>query len=229
MHHPAFALASVGNWSSLGASPDMRPKLLFDLAEVLTTGLLGVEQVIARAEGMPVQRVAEIVAGPCLWTLFRGEITEAEFLSRIQAEGGWQMSLPELSLTMRGFLRGRVPGMPEFVELLARDCDLYLLSDHAREWIPSVEECHPFLGLFRKRYYSFALGCVKRDGRPFRMVLDDLGIGPSELFFVDDSPGNVATAREIGIEAVVFQGREHLEPVVDTWIQRRRMATVFLS
>lgn len=204
----------------------MRPKLLFDLSEVLITGLIGVEDVIARAEGMPARDVAEIIAGPHLWTLFKGEITEAEYLRRIQGEGGWRISPAELSLTMKSFLRGRIPGMPELVEQLARDCDLYLLSDHAREWIPSVEDWHPFLRQFQKRCYSFELGCVKHEGRPFRMVLDDLGIGPSEILFVDDSASNVATARKVGIEAVVFRSRPILEPTLDHWIRRGRLNAV---
>ena len=209
--------------AELGPNAEMRPKLLFDLSEVLIAGLYGIEHVIAQTASMPPEKIVEVVSGPHLWSLFKGEITEGEYLTRILSEGGWQrMDAAGLSRAMTTLFRAGVAGMPELVKDLSRECDLYLLSDHAREWIPSVEAWHPFLSLFMKRYYSFALGSVKREGRPFRLVLDDLRIQASEIFFVDDSAANVARAREHGIEATVFQGRSTLEPQLNAWIRRRR-------
>lgn len=201
----------------------MRPKILFDLSEVLIGGFYGIEQIIARAEGVPVDRVRPIVAGPHLWALCSGAMNEDAYLQKILEEGGWtRLTKQGLAREIRGLFRVTVPGMPEYLAELSRSNDLYLLSDHAREWIPDVVAFHPFMALFKKRYYSFEVGSVKREGKPFRHVLQDLRIRPDDLFFVDDSAANVAKARENGIESVVFRNRAELEPVLHAWLMRKQ-------
>ncbi len=51
-------------------------------------------------------------------------------------------------------------------------------------------------------YYSCELGTVKPEPAFFERVLDDLGLGPAEVVFVDDSPANVEGARAAGLRAV---------------------------
>lgn len=201
----------------------MRPKILFDLSEVLIGGFYGIEQIVARAEGLPVERVRPIVAGTNLWALCSGSINEDAYLERILAEGGWtKFTKQSLAKEIRGLFRATIPGMPEYVAELSKSCDLYLLSDHAREWIPDVVAFHPFMALFKKRYYSFEVGSVKREGKPFLHVLQDLRIKPSEIFFIDDSAANVAKAREAGLEAALFKDRAGLEPRLSEWIRRKQ-------
>jgi HAD superfamily hydrolase (TIGR01509 family) len=201
----------------------MRPKILFDLSEVLIGGFYGIEQVIARSEGLPVEKVRPIVAGDALRALCSGEISEAQYIDRIQSQGGWHgMTRQQLAQAIRGLFKVTIPTMPEYVAELSRECDLYLLSDHAREWIPDVVSYHPFFTHFKRRFYSFEVGSIKREGKPFRHVLDALGIQASDIFFVDDSKANVAKARENGIEATVFTSRAALEPVLRDWIRRQQ-------
>lgn len=53
---------------------------------------------------------------------------------------------------------------------------------------------------------SYEHGTTKRDPRLFSIALDELGWTAEETVFVDDSPGNVATARSLGIEAIRYDG-----------------------
>jgi putative hydrolase of the HAD superfamily len=51
-------------------------------------------------------------------------------------------------------------------------------------------------------YYSSELGAVKPEPAFFGRVLADLGLAPTEVGFVDDSPANVEGARATGLRAV---------------------------
>ena len=51
-------------------------------------------------------------------------------------------------------------------------------------------------------YYSCELRTVKPEPAFFGRVLADLGLGPTEVGFVDDSPANVEGARAVGLRAV---------------------------
>ena len=58
--------------------------------------------------------------------------------------------------------------------------------------------------LFRHSFFSSSLRLVKPDRAIFERVLAELQAGPEQVTFVDDSPANIATAKELGIHAVLF-------------------------
>lgn len=55
--------------------------------------------------------------------------------------------------------------------------------------------------LFDESFYSCELGEMKPEPAFFLAALDRLGVRAPEVVFVDDHPGNVAAAREVGLAA----------------------------
>jgi len=53
--------------------------------------------------------------------------------------------------------------------------------------------------------YSHEVGMSKPDPALWQLTCRRLGVAPGELVFVDDAPRLVASAREFGIEAVLFR------------------------
>jgi putative hydrolase of the HAD superfamily len=51
--------------------------------------------------------------------------------------------------------------------------------------------------------YSHEAGVAKPDPRAFLLLCDQLGVGPAELVYLDDVPGHIAAARELGIHGIV--------------------------
>jgi putative hydrolase of the HAD superfamily len=64
--------------------------------------------------------------------------------------------------------------------------------------------------LFDVEVLSCEEGARKPDPQIYQTAIDRLGVSPGEVFYTDDSPKFVAAAREIGIEAVVFQNSDQL-------------------
>ncbi len=53
--------------------------------------------------------------------------------------------------------------------------------------------------------YSHEEGIAKPDPRIFARTCERLGVQPAETVFLDDFPGHVAAARELGMQAILFK------------------------
>jgi len=71
--------------------------------------------------------------------------------------------------------------------------------DVRRAWMRDTLRLDPH---FDAVYYSCELGTVKPEPAFFGRMLADLGLRPTEVGFVDDSPANVEGARAAGLRAV---------------------------
>jgi putative hydrolase of the HAD superfamily len=78
------------------------------------------------------------------------------------------------------------------------------LGEHMRTKMNLLErfDCHTF---------SFEVRAVKPDRAIYEDCIHKLGITPAEALFVDDRPENVRGARELGINAVLFESPSQLQ------------------
>lgn len=61
-----------------------------------------------------------------------------------------------------------------------------------------------FEKIFDEQFYSFEIGFAKPDAGYFQTIMDRIDVSPSRVLFIDDHDGNVAGARDIGINSEVF-------------------------
>ena len=80
-----------------------------------------------------------------------------------------------------------------------------LLSDHTT-WLDELDARDGFYREFDRLYISYRLGKGKRDSSLFDDVIEDLGLAPQQIVFIDDDPGHVQRANARGIQAFVFRG-----------------------
>ncbi|HNW39221.1 MAG TPA: HAD family phosphatase [Candidatus Omnitrophota bacterium] len=62
----------------------------------------------------------------------------------------------------------------------------------------------PVFGAFDKIFLSYQLGLIKPEKAIYDLVIRDLGVNPEEIFYTDDRPELVESARALGICACVF-------------------------
>lgn len=111
----------------------------------------------------------------------------------------------------REMLIGEVPGMREVVERLkAMGFGIYGLTNWSMETFPEAWERFGILQMIDRYVVSGAEGLVKPDARLFQVLLDRYGLKAEDCIFIDDNPDNVAAARQLGMEGIVFQGAEDL-------------------
>jgi 2-haloacid dehalogenase len=108
-------------------------------------------------------------------------------------------------------LGGGIPGVVELLaELRSAGVPLYALTNWSAETFGIARERFEFLDWFDGVVVSGEERMVKPDLAIFRLLLDRFGLAPEGALFVDDSPANVAAARELGFDAVQFHGPDRL-------------------
>jgi 2-haloacid dehalogenase len=104
-------------------------------------------------------------------------------------------------------LLGPVPGSAELVaELKGLGLRLYGLTNWSAETFQHAEPAAPAIGLLDDVVVSGRVGLAKPDPRVFAHLAEACHVEPDRAVFVDDSPANVAAAREAGFHAVHFTG-----------------------
>jgi glucose-1-phosphatase len=74
---------------------------------------------------------------------------------------------------------------------------------------------HPMKELFKKIYYSSEIGCRKPSCEPFKYVLADAGLNPSETLFIDDKQENCDTAASLGIKTLTVPKKSGIEAIME--------------
>jgi HAD superfamily hydrolase (TIGR01509 family) len=198
----------------------MRPSrtLIFDLSEVLIAGMIGVERPLARRLHLKPKAILKVFETHGLDDLCRGRLTEDEYLAGILRATRWAIAAADLKRAIRVNFHRRVPGMAPLLRRLARNYELVLLSDHSAEWAAYIRRIHPWLRRFKRRFFSFELGQMKRNPSTFRRVLAALGRQPGECLFIDDSARNVQAAASVGLRGIRFTSAAALARELDPWL-----------
>jgi len=188
----------------------MKPKIIFDLSEVLIFGLIGVEKNLSATVHLPENEILKCFAGQ-LEEICRGEISEDEFLQRILMQQGWSMPLELLKASIRDNFHREVEGTRSVLLHLAKKYEVILLSDHAREWVTCIKSIHPFLCVFKRTFFSYELGKTKKDPRTFDEVLEKMSYPANECWLIDDSAENIRIAASVGINGIQFKNAKQLQ------------------
>jgi 2-haloacid dehalogenase len=106
----------------------------------------------------------------------------------------------------------------ETVEILRRlkaaGVACYALTNMETETFPLRVKRFPFLNLFDGAVVSGFEGVVKPEREIFERLLERFELRPESTLFVDDSQRNVRAARELGIQAVLFESPAAFEQVL---------------
>lgn len=161
---------------------------------------------------------AEWLASPAVAAFERGLIDDSTFAARYVAEvgSGAHRGCGPGNQTPQGFLRafaawpkGLYPGAAEVIAATADRVPVHCLSNtNPTHWFGQKDSA-VIRGLFERTYLSFQVGLVKPDPRIFRRVIDDLGLAPPEILFLDDNQINVDAAGAEGITARRVRGGQN--------------------
>jgi 2-haloacid dehalogenase len=104
-------------------------------------------------------------------------------------------------------------------ELCERSVPCYALTNWPDDTFTRARKRFPFLASFAGIVVSGAEGIAKPDPAIFRLLLDRYHLGTASTLFIDDSPGHVEAARQLGMRAHRF---------TDSAVLRRELAALGL-
>ncbi len=154
-------------------------------------------------------------------SLEKGEITPPEFRDVIRTQVGEPVTDEQIDAAWNSLL----VSIPSYkLDLLLRLREryvVYLLSNtNPIHWEWACKHAFPWRtfrveNYFEKTYLSYEMKMLKPDPEIFTALLEDTGIDPGETLFIDDSPANCLTARELGFHTYTPQEKEDWSPVFD--------------
>ena len=188
-----------------------------DFGGVLTSPLLAAFERVQDRIDVPPEAYGEAMAHGLrrdgvhpLFALERGEITEADFLARVErglAEAAG------IAISLHGFGARLMDALEPNRELfdhyraLRRDHGLRfaLCTNNVREWEPLWRAKLPIDELFEVVVDSAFVGTRKPEAEIYAITLERLGLPAEACAFVDDLEVNVEAARDAGMHGIVFR------------------------
>jgi epoxide hydrolase-like predicted phosphatase len=193
--------------------------IVCDFGGVLTTPLLSAFAAVQDEVGVSAENLGRAMREGLaegeelpLFRLERGEISEDEFLDRLE-DGlesllGHRPHLRRFRHTFFGALDPNEPMIELMRELKASGLKMAMLTNNVREWEPLWRSMLPVDEIFEEIVDSAFVGCRKPERRIYELTLERIGMPAEACLFVDDLPHNCEGAKAVGMNAVHFRDNE---------------------
>ena len=188
-----------------------------DFGGVLTTPLLQAFNRVQDDIDVPVEAYGAGMARSLaddgvhpLFALERGEITEAEFLARVErgleAVLGRPVELDGFGARLMQALEPNRALFDFYTDLRReRGIRFALCTNNVREWESRWRAMLPIDDLFEVVVDSAFVGTRKPEPEIYAITLERLGLPPEACAFVDDLERNVDAANQAGMRGIVFR------------------------
>lgn len=135
--------------------------------------------------------------------------TEDEFFSFVAGK----LKTPD-----KGFLRDALYSIEDntnkelmgLIDSLKKRYRIVCLTNHSREWFDRQEKEFGLRAVFHKIFTSFELKMSKPDEKIFVKMLEELGLEPEEVLFIDDKKENTKAAEKLGMRSITYADNESL-------------------
>jgi putative hydrolase of the HAD superfamily len=193
--------------------------IVCDFGGVLTTPLLAAFAAFQEDSGISPENLGKAMRVGLedgedlpLFRLERGEISEDEFIERL--EDGLEAILdhrPHLQHFRQQFWGALHPNEPMIElmrELKASGLKMAMLTNNVREWEPLWRSMLPVDEIFEEIVDSGFVGCRKPEARIYELTLERIGMPAEACLFIDDLQVNCEGAEAAGMQAVQFRDNE---------------------
>jgi len=139
--------------------------------------------------------------------LDKGTLEEGRAIQNFRQRTG--QSLGEVEALLQAARESLVPIQPTvdlFEELAAQGVPLYCLSNMSSSTFSYLRERYDFWNRFRGIVISAHIRMKKPEPAIFQHLLSRFALAAEACVFIDDLPVNVISAREAGLQAILFQG-----------------------
>ena len=180
--------------------------IIFDLGAVILN--INYQNTIDEFTKLGVKNAATFYSKKVQTDLFNlietGMISSYEFLKALQNETK-NANIIQVEQAWNAMLLDLPEKRLELIKKLKKNYTIYLLSNTNAIHINAFKnqlgnkKWLAFCELFKKMYLSHELGLRKPDVKIFEYILKEQKLKAEEVFFIDDSPQHIASAKKIGI------------------------------
>jgi putative hydrolase of the HAD superfamily len=166
--------------------------------------------------GRALQSAADERGEHPLYSLERGELTEAEFAAAVESHLPGDIRLAGFSEVYFSHLHANEPMIDLMRELRGRGFRMAMLTNNVREWEALWRAKLPVDEIFEVVVDSAFVGMRKPEREIYELTLERLGDGlrAEQCVFVDDLDVNCAMAAELGMTPVQYVSPEQAIPEI---------------
>jgi putative hydrolase of the HAD superfamily len=192
--------------------------ILFDVDGVLSIGE-PFSQRLARDYGITREMTSAFFQGRFSECLI-GKADLKEELARCIHEWGWRDSVDEfVDYWFRCEHNINEPLVQAIQQLRRQGIRCYIATNQEKYRTAYILDQMGFADQFDGIFSSAHVGCLKHDAAFFMYVLQQLhDVEAHNILFWDDNPGNVATARAVGIQAELYCDLDDFEQKISRYI-----------
>ena len=182
--------------------------LLFDLGKVLVDfdHLRSAQRIAAFCSKTPRQIYDLFFESGVTLAFESGKITPEDFYHQVKQMLGLELSYDSFAPIWNDifFLSAKNRSVFGLVNALRANYKVAMLSNINILHYEYLKNNFPVFGVFDKLFLSFQLGLIKPDKEIYNLVIRELGASPQEIFYTDDRPELVQSAKSLGIRGCVF-------------------------
>ncbi len=191
--------------------------IIFDLGGVVLD--IDYEKTLAAFKKLGVESLDSLFTLTSQVDLFNrldcGTISANEFRCELQTLLNKDIPFAEIDRAWNALILNWDPKRLALLEQLRLNYRIFLLSNtniiHSELYNKQLETLtggHNLTHFFDKVYYSYELGMRKPDRRIFELVLEENNLKASETLFIDDTPHNIDSAVNIGLQSYLIKPKE---------------------
>lgn len=145
-----------------------------------------------------------------------GFISKAEFFEGVTEETGKRP--PDID--EGNYSLGKNEQLISYISLLKPRYKTAIMSNISNDWITRELLIAEEQLLFDEMIFSYQVNMIKPDERMYELACTKLGVEPHEAVMIDDVPGNVTAAQQLGMKGIIYdnfeQFKTELEALLDT-------------
>lgn len=146
------------------------------------------------------------LSSPAVRRFESGASAVDEFGEEIVSELGLPFAAQEFVRRFTEWPKGLFDGAQELVGRVRERLPVAVLSNISVVHWTSQRDNQTITKMFDGQFLSYEMGLVKPDLTAFHHVINELGVEPNAIFFLDDNHANISAARGVGMDAILVKG-----------------------
>ena len=145
----------------------------------------------------------------------RGRISPTIFVSQLIDEFDLLINEEEFMRHFLGWLSGLYDGTHGLLNEVRPHYQLGVFSNTNECHWPRMMDEMQLAGCFDHYFASFNIGLMKPDKPAFEYVIQQMGVLPQEILFLDDTMKNIEAAQACGMQAVQVKGAANARETIE--------------
>lgn len=174
--------------------------------------------------GEKFEKIADATVRNPWWEEFdKGLMTTEEIIDRFSEKAPqYQEEIEEIYRHMGDIVRLREYAVPWIRELKKEGYRVYVLSNWSKPaYDDNLDTNLKFLTEVDGAVMSFREGMIKPDERIYDLICRRYEIQPENAVFLDDNAANIAGAKKIGLNAILFQDEKQAKEELKKYLEEK--------